>query len=222
MFTQRIKKAETSKSKIGLFPALQSSRLLPRSFHLYVGDSDLFFCSSEAHWNGNLISFDGPSWLGSADILSLFLSYHSASFLLLSVVCPKFSESVKASSATDSSPLQCPIKRTTLWRAGESSGEAAHWKGRASWEGTPRFCVSWLVFWGSPWVFPLLNLQEKKSQRAFSLLRHEKAANSSPLSCLKYPSYSQLGNFHCELWAEKQGKKWVTANSPTAQQKRIQ
>lgn len=47
VFTQRIKKAETFKSKVGLFPAVQSSRLLLRSFHLHVGGSDLFFAFLE-------------------------------------------------------------------------------------------------------------------------------------------------------------------------------
>lgn len=54
--------------------------------------------------------------------------------------------------------------------------------------------------------------EEQPRYRLTSLPRHEKAANPSPQSFLKYPSYTQLlqhwwlGNFNGELWAEEEGE----------------
>lgn len=99
-------KAETFKSKVGLFSALQPNRLLARSFHPDGGKSDLISSFSGAHWSGNLVSLEAPSGLGCAGMLSLLLSSPSAKFQ-----CPNFGERMKASSAIASSPLQHPVLR---------------------------------------------------------------------------------------------------------------
>lgn len=126
---RRLRKPETFKIRVRLFLALQLSRLLLRSFHVHVGDSDLFFCFSGAHWNGNLVSFEGPSWLGCAGMLSSLLFQPVFCFF---VVCPKFSESMEASFATASSPNKegnlteeqgNPLGKLHIWKVGPAGGE---------------------------------------------------------------------------------------------------
>lgn len=133
---------------------------------------------------------------------ALFFFNH---FLLLSLICPKFSESMEASSATDSSPLQLPSERATLWK-----NKGILWRsctfGRLGQPGenTEVLCVLVCILRVTMSVTAVKSTG-REEQQAFSLPRHEKTANPSPLSCLKYPSCIQLlqhwwlGKFNGEL-----------------------
>lgn len=177
----------TAFKKLGLlkvrwgFFLLWSKSPLARTFHPYVGNSDLISSFGGAHWSGNLVSLEAPSLLGCEDMFSLILP-SSANFLLLCVVT-----SLKGWKLPLLVPPACNIR--------------ASWEEHQKQEGLG---VSWLVFWGSLWEH-LLSQVTRKSREYFLYSDMSKLLIKSPLSRLKYPSYIQLqehwwtGNFSGEV-----------------------